>query len=221
MDLTFDWIDLLKIALAIFAGGLVGLEREYRDKAAGLRTNILICLGATLFTIFSIKIASISPNDEIIQNDTTRIVSYVVAGIGFLGAGAILRRDDRIVGLTTASTIWVVAALGIAIGSGYFTVAGMGVGAVLIVLLGLHSVERMLPGVRETRRYSVTCRPDVRDCSRLAEILTETGLTIVDRRQMKSDERLLCVWFASGRSEQHIAAMQALTEHELVESFEV
>ncbi|MCJ7512079.1 MAG: MgtC/SapB family protein [Anaerolineales bacterium] len=96
--------DLLKLGLAVMAGGLIGIEREYRDKAAGLRTLIFICLGAALFTILSSRLAG--------DNDPTRIAAGIVAGVGFLGAGVILREGGRVVGLTTAAAIWHTTALG-------------------------------------------------------------------------------------------------------------
>ena len=94
---------LLKLLLAMIVGGLIGFEREYRDKAAGLRTIIFICLGATVFTMLSLRLGE--------QDDITRIAANVVSGVGFLGAGAILQSSGRVTGLTTASTIWLAAAV--------------------------------------------------------------------------------------------------------------
>ena len=94
--------DIFKILLAIGIGGAIGLEREYRDKAAGFRTLIFICVGATLFAMLSSKLAG--------DRDPTRIAANIVSGVGFLGAGVILRDGGRVVGLTTAATIWLVAA---------------------------------------------------------------------------------------------------------------
>ena len=103
---------LLRLVLVILVGGLIGAEREYRSKSAGFRTMILICLGSFLFTSFSIYISG---------SDSDRIASNIVTGIGFIGAGVIFRSDDRINGLTTAACIWVVAALGMGIADGYYT----------------------------------------------------------------------------------------------------
>ncbi|HQN43268.1 MAG TPA: MgtC/SapB family protein, partial [Anaerolineaceae bacterium] len=90
--------DLLKIVLAVLVGGLIGIEREYRDKAAGFRTLIFICVGAALFTILSVRLAG--------DKDPTRIAASIVTGVGFLGAGVILRDGGRVIGLTTAAAIW-------------------------------------------------------------------------------------------------------------------
>ena len=102
-----------KLLLATFLGGAIGIERELAGKPAGLRTNILICIGAALFTQLSIDIARIGfTPDGRPYGDTTRIAAQIVTGIGFLGAGAILHGQGAVIGLTTAATIWVVAAIG-------------------------------------------------------------------------------------------------------------
>ncbi len=109
--------DALRIVLALVAGGAIGLEREFRDKAAGFRTLIFICVGAALFTLLSAKLSG--------GSDGTRIAANIVSGVGFLGAGVILREGGRVVGLTTAAAIWLTAALGMALGGGYYLVGGL------------------------------------------------------------------------------------------------
>ena len=110
-----------KLLLATLLGGAIGLERELAGKPAGLRTNILICVGAALFTQLSVDIARIGfTPDGRPYGDTTRIAAQIVSGIGFLGAGAILHGQGAVVGLTTAATIWVVAAIGAAVGAGAY-----------------------------------------------------------------------------------------------------
>src|SRR4029079_13396129 len=102
---------LLRILMVIIVGGLIGAEREYRSKSAGFRTMILICLGSYLFTTFSVYISLASPD---------RIASNIVTGIGFLGAGVIFKSDNRVNGITTAASIWAVAALGMGIALGQY-----------------------------------------------------------------------------------------------------
>src|SRR6478752_5046840 len=97
---------ILKLLLVIAVGGVIGVERELRSKSAGFRTMILICLGSFLFTTFSMVVSHVSPD---------RIASNIVTGIGFLGAGVIFHSDNRVNGITTAATIWAVAALGMGI----------------------------------------------------------------------------------------------------------
>jgi putative Mg2+ transporter-C (MgtC) family protein len=118
--MSIEILDLLKLLFACLAGGLIGVEREFRDKSAGFRTLILICLGATLFTMMSPRFAAIG--------DPGRIAAGIVSGIGFLGAGVILRDRGRIMGLTTAATIWMTAAIGMAIGGQFLPRPGARVG---------------------------------------------------------------------------------------------
>lgn len=137
-----QWIEVLrldlgaKLLIAILAGGAVGLERELRHKPAGLRTNILICLGSALLMDLSMRIAT--P----VGGDPGRIAAQVVTGIGFLGAGTILHTRGTITGLTSAATIWVVAAIGLTIGAGFLFEALAATITVMVVLEGLGWIER-------------------------------------------------------------------------------
>lgn len=108
----------IEIITAVLLGGIVGMERQVSNKSAGLRTNILICIGATLYT--SVSLLNLSVGNVA---DPNRMAAQVVSGIGFLGAGAIIRGQGNVTGLTTAATIWVVAAIGVTIGSGYPLIA--------------------------------------------------------------------------------------------------
>ena len=150
-SLVFETNALLKLLLAILLGGVIGLEREFRGRPAGLRTNILVCMGATMIMIGSTSMAEVSqilsPNFRVTV-DPGRIAAGIVTGIGFLGAGAIIRFEDVVRGLTTAGCIWYVAALGIAIGEGLYDLAIMSTVCALVVLLGLTRVEiRIRPTV--------------------------------------------------------------------------
>jgi putative Mg2+ transporter-C (MgtC) family protein len=134
-----DWSgDLLGIILAVLFGAAIGLEREVRGKAAGLRTNVLICLGASVFTIIS-KQMSLG-----IGGSPTRIAAQIVTGVGFLGAGAIIQDRGGVHGLTTAATIWLVASIGMACGAGHHTLAVISTFTAIAVLLGLGYLEKPL-----------------------------------------------------------------------------
>jgi uncharacterized membrane protein YhiD involved in acid resistance len=124
-----------KLVIAVLVGGGIGLERELKGKPAGLRTNILICVGSALLMDLGMGIG------ESHGGDPSRIAAQVVTGIGFLGAGTILHTRGQITGLTSAATIWVVAAIGLTIGAGYFIEALGSTVAVMIVLIGLGWVE--------------------------------------------------------------------------------
>ena len=127
----------VRLALAAILGGAIGLEREYRHKPAGLRTNMLIALGSALFSILSVELGAGAGSPD-------RIAAQVVTGIGFLGAGAILRSGDHIHGLTTAATIWVNAAIGMAAGLGSYTVATVAAAITLVVLAVLPWMEEFV-----------------------------------------------------------------------------
>lgn len=178
---------LFKLLLATIFGGAIGLEREIAGKPAGLRTNILICVGAALFTHLSIGIAQIGfTPDGRPYGDTTRITAQIVSGIGFLGAGAILHAHGAVVGLTTAATIWVVAAVGAAVGSGLY-VEGAGTTALMmLVLVGLRPVERRILSKR--RRISATLRVQRGvGFDDIAEILRAAGIHVLSRRTFEHE----------------------------------
>jgi putative Mg2+ transporter-C (MgtC) family protein len=134
---------LLRLLLAIGLGGAIGLERELSDKPAGFRTNILICLGAALFTQMSILIATTSAVPAG-AGDPTRIAAQIVSGMGFLGAGTILQARGSVRGLTTAATLWTVAAIGMTVGAGAHILAIGATILVIAVLVLLGQVERLI-----------------------------------------------------------------------------
>jgi len=137
---------LLKIMLAALLGGIVGLERELAHKEAGLRTNILISMGAALFTVLSIEISR-----GISGADPARVAAQIVTGVGFLGAGAIIQARFSIHGLTTAATIWTVAAIGMTVGVGRYFIAFMVTISIVAVLsLFRFLSSRLKPGARDT-----------------------------------------------------------------------
>lgn len=133
-----EWkIIVIRIAVSIIVGGLIGLERELEHKPAGLRTIILVCLGSTIFMLVGMELG-------LFGAEIGRIVAGVVTGVGFLGAGAIIRARGEVYGLTTAATIWLASGLGLAIGAGSFVLAIIASIATLIVLRILGYVEKVL-----------------------------------------------------------------------------
>ena len=132
-------MDLEKLMLAAFLGGLIGLEREAKHRSAGLRTNIFICVGAAMFTLLSDQLAVLHMGDH------TRIAAQIIPGIGFIGAGSILHaRGDLVTGITTASTLFVVASIGMAVGGDRYLIAIFATLLVIVVLLLLGSTEKLL-----------------------------------------------------------------------------
>ncbi len=157
-------------------GGAVGLEREIAGKPAGLRTNILICMGATLLTDVSIGMV-VGPGG-VRLGDPSRLAAQIVTGIGFIGAGTIMQARGTITGLTSAATIWVVAAVGITIGAGhYLEAAGAGV-LVTLVLAGLGNIEHRLRRARRVLSCTIRAKPGFSN-DELELLLGASGIKIL------------------------------------------
>jgi len=172
--------DLLKLLLAVAIGGLIGLEREMHAKAAGLRTITLITVGATLFTMLSLRF------------EDDRVIANIVTGVGFLGAGSILFSEGRVKGLTTASSIWASAALGMAIGLGDYGLACVSALVVFCVLWVFAQVDRLVDVLgREIRTYDITYLARENKLEHIEAAMAECDLKIIRRRRMKVGENLL------------------------------
>lgn len=173
---------LIKLLAAVVLGSAVGLERELSGKPAGLRTTILICVGAALFTHLSIAIGLIGLSSAgQPYGDVTRIAAQIVTGIGFLGAGAILHERGSVIGLTTAATIWVVAAIGMAVGSGAYVPAVGTTVVVCLVLAGLRPIERRLMSVRRTVTATLRVAPNT-DFGAFDDVFRDSGVHVRSRR---------------------------------------
>lgn len=135
---------LVRILIATILGAILGLERELTAKPAGLRTHMLVAEGSALFIVGAILLGENTDTGAFAVIDPTRVGSTIVTGVGFLGAGMILRSGDRVQGLTTAAGIWVAAAIGMLVGSGFFIVAIFGTVLSLVTLIGLRFIERTL-----------------------------------------------------------------------------
>jgi putative Mg2+ transporter-C (MgtC) family protein len=187
---SLGWDDnLARLTLAAVLGGAIGFERELRDREAGLRTHLLVCLGSALFTIVSAYgfREFLTSGDQVIRADPTRIAAQIVTGIGFLGAGAIIRQGLSVRGLTTAATLWVAAAIGIAAGAGYYSGAVLGTVVTIFALwplrIAAHWVfERLRP---EERTIVVDLRPDT-SATKLLEALEREHVR-VDRFHLEDE----------------------------------
>ncbi|NCF64694.1 MAG: MgtC/SapB family protein [Chloroflexi bacterium] len=201
---------IIKLLLAVIVGALIGAEREFRT-GIGLRTLTLICLGATLFTIYSDFFA-------IGEGDPRRIAAAVVTGVGFLGAGMILRHHGGIFGLTTAATVWLVAALGMGIGIGQYLLVAVATVLVLIVLWAIPYLQR-LTNARQTLSYEVfipLLEPKYED---LFAVMRANNLKVSKNAMSKSETGINYVWQAYGKPDSHRSAMLALMEKEDVKEF--
>jgi putative Mg2+ transporter-C (MgtC) family protein len=195
--------DALKLLFSLLAGGLVGLEREFRDKAAGFRTLIFISLGATMFTIFSAHLGGLA--------ESTRIAANIVVGVGFLGAGVILREHGRVTGLTTASTIWLTAAIGMGIGGGFYALTGLAVAVALVVLELFPWLEHRMDRFWMERTYEITCPLRWDKLSEFRFAFEQSDLRVVRAWQMKAgDERMICSLQANGPLRAHEKLVERL-----------
>ncbi len=147
MNVHTDFEILYRLLISFGIGTAIGLEREYRSKAAGLRTMIMICLGSTIFTQLSISLGGSNPD---------RIAASIVSGIGFLGAGVIFKDGLSVSGITTATTIWITAALGMAVGVGEYFIALIGSGIVLVVLIVFEKFQVVFDRWHQTRTYKIS-----------------------------------------------------------------
>ncbi len=193
--MVFTPEDFIRIGLAILVGGLIGAEREYREKAAGFRTITLITLGAALFTIFSVKIGG--------QSNPDRIASNIVTGIGFLGAGAILRGEHGVTGITTAATIWLAAALGMGIGGGYYLIIALATPVILLVLWLFTRIENWIGKHRSVREYEVLVPLNSKKLAEIEALFAHSGLRLKNHRRLKLKDSLSCIWVAYGPPEVH------------------
>lgn len=191
----FNNDDFIKILASTVVGGLIGLEREYRSKSAGLRTFTLISVGSTIFTILSEKMGMHTSPD--------RIAANVVTGIGFLGAGVIFKMDDRVKGLTTATIIWVTASLGMSIGDGHILLSFLGTVVVYIVLGLFVKLEVMMERYGQTRNYRIICNYSPEMYKRLETIFEQCNLTAKREKQIVTKDTLTSNWSVRGRSSKH------------------
>lgn len=203
---------LLQLALAVLLGGAIGLERELAGKPAGLRTNILICVGAMLFTLMSIQLAFEGPG----HGDPTRVAAQIATGVGFIGAGTILHARGAVTGLTSAATIWVVAAIGMAVGAGKYVEALGTALLVMLVLYGLGYVERLV-GRHATRTHLVIhAKPETQALEELETAVRRTGLDVVATQSRRENVDLVIELELRGPRRLHEQAMISILHHPLV-----
>lgn len=169
---------LIRLIIAVVLGFAIGLERELTNKYAGLRTHILVCLGACVFTLISIYgFPTFAQGDNVIVEqatgvrDTARIAAQIVTGIGFIGAGTVLRNGPMVFGLTTAATLWIAASIGMACGAGLYDVALVSTVLSIVVLTLIRVLEKQfLPGnSKQFKRYKISVYCDGSDVKKLYE----------------------------------------------------
>ncbi|WP_218093943.1 MgtC/SapB family protein [Paenibacillus solanacearum] len=172
--------------LAVCLGGLVGLEREWNNHAAGLRTHILVCIGSAAIMLLSVYGFAAFVNETNVRTDPARLAAQVISGIGFLGAGTIMRTGSTVSGLTTAASVWVVAAIGLCVGAGFYYVAVLSTVMVLISLFVLNKWEKYLMRNRRTMEIVIRIIDKPGVLGTIASKFGQFGIQIANVR-MKPD----------------------------------
>ncbi|MFH2068868.1 MAG: MgtC/SapB family protein [Candidatus Omnitrophota bacterium] len=177
-----EWEWVLRLLIAAVLGGVVGLERESHGREAGFRTLILVCGGTCLIMITSLRIPELFAGfsaDSVLRLDPARIAYGTITGIGFLGAGAIVRDKKRTRGITTAACLWVVAAIGLAIGCGFYYLGAASTAISILVLYFLRVVERLIP--KDTYNSILINRDGEKEMAPLLQILDEFQMKIMNQ----------------------------------------
>lgn len=167
----------MKLGLSLLLGVAVGMNREYKRKPAGIRTHVLISVGATLFMLVSVHVPNMNGGTN---GDLTRIAAQVVSGIGFLGAGVIMRQGLNVKGLNTAASIWIVAAIGLAVGAGMYFVAVLTTGAALFTLVILDRFEKRFFSGDRQKVLLMTLKGGRFDIEHVNKILASYGVEASD-----------------------------------------
>jgi putative Mg2+ transporter-C (MgtC) family protein len=211
MDMNVDLELGLRLLISFVIGTAIGLEREYRSKAAGLRTMIMICLGSTIFTELSISMGGVNAD---------RIASTIVTGVGFLGAGVIFKDGMTITGITTATTIWISAALGMAVGAGEYFIAIVSSFVVLIVLIGFEKLQWVVERMHQSRTYKINFKSN-NDFQKLVEDqLLKLNLGFKKKREMKENNHFIIVYEIYGNEKKLDQFNTILKEDERVNSYD-
>ena len=206
-----NWLnpDLQRLMIALLIGAIVGAEREYRSKSAGLRTMIMVSLGSCIFAILSQQIGYANPD---------RLAANVVTGIGFLGAGVIFKSDDKVSGITTATAIWVVAALGMAAGFGHILLAISGTIITILVLVFLIKVQNKIDQLNHLRQYRIVCDYRQGTLFRYEGIFREYKLKSQRGKQTKTPTETTGEWMVRGKYKNHEKLIQRLlNDKEIIE----
>lgn len=183
--MTFEIDMVFKILIALVCGGVIGYEREYKNRPAGLRTHMLVCIGAALVMITS---GLIYQNHSMGTNDPARMGAQVISGIGFLGAGTIIRDRFSVKGLTTAATLWAVACIGLTIGSGYYLISVIATIVIFFSLIVFRKLERYLKVRAKSGIVKITVRHSENIEKEVRKELNDMGYSVSKMKFAKSND---------------------------------
>lgn len=205
--------DLLKLIIALIAGSIIGAEREYKSKAVGFRTVILITLGSCLFTILSVIMGG--------DKDPTRIAANIITGVGFLGAGAIFKDGASVKGITTAATIWISAAIGMSIGMGRYEFAFLSLLLVMIVLLGFTWFQNIIDKTNSDKTYKITLIGHSESNKKeLENIFKECKISATCTNYSKLSNEMILTYSIQGSQHEHEKLIKCFYETSLIASFD-
>ncbi|NMB62766.1 MAG: MgtC/SapB family protein [Chloroflexi bacterium] len=212
----FQIDDLIKMGVSLLLGGIIGAERERYKKDAGLRTTILISMGSTLFTILSTRVG-LGVSGTL---DITRIAASIVSGVGFLGAGVILQEHGRVKGLTTAATIWISAAIGMACGAGEFILGTISSLLTVVVLMGFTKIEDILEISIEERTYEITSRISWEKYKEIKSLFKSHGLVInKSKQEKKAGGDMVLTLEVSGQPKKHDKVVQKILSDKEIKEY--
>lgn len=211
MEISSDEIGRLLVALLI--GGVIGIEREFSSKAAGFRTMILICVGSALFTMMSVELGSYGHNED-------RLAANILTGIGFIGAGMVFKEGFNVVGLTTAATIWITAALGIAVGAGNYRLAGEGAVLTILVLFLFEFIQTRITNLHQKRSYRIILYKDKVRPNEIEDTLRKIPLRFSKWSETKNADELRLTMDVFGNKNRIHAFNEYLLGSESVKSFD-
>ena len=210
MDITYT--DIIKIMVAFALGSLIGLEREYRNKPAGFRTLIMITVGATVFTILSYRINSTTPD---------RIAANIITGIGFIGAGVIFKEGLKVSGMTTAATIWIAAAVGMAVGYGAYYLAGGVTFIMLITLILLSKIEHLFDSLHIVKMYKISFLANTYSMEELEGIFKEHALKFNKDKEVKNHDEITIYYKLTAKEAEFDILNKYLMTNKLITGLEM
>ena len=187
MNFSVDLEIGLRLIISFALGAAIGLEREYNSKAAGLRTMIMICLGSTIFTELSMIIGGANPD---------RVAANILTGVGFLGAGVIFKDGLSVSGITTATIIWISAALGMAVGAGEYFIAVVSTGVIIIVLSFFNKIQHLVEKIHQMRTYKISFTKNADFM--LENEIKNFSLRFFRRRSLKEEGKFYVVYEITG-----------------------
>lgn len=192
----------LRIVLAIVIGGVVGFNREYENRPAGFRTHVLVCLGATVAALIQVQLGYYVVNEiaktpnlsGVLSVDTGRVICQVISGVGFLGAGTIIRTKASVKGLTTAASIWAVACVGIAVGMGFYAISILSGIGIVIALVLLKRFEYKFINKLDIIKFKIEYTEKAKVIKEINDTLEADEITIKNIEFINGDDRRECIY---------------------------